>query len=77
MTAGLPAKADSVTVTVPGIAFGYTDGYWDQSHHWHAWRNRREAEAFRKRDRSHYYNWKHDRDADHGWREHDTWWDHH
>jgi hypothetical protein len=77
---GLPAAADSVTITATlpaGIAFGYSDGYWDQSHHWHAWRNRQEAEAFREHDRAHYYAWKHDRDPDKGWHDHDMWWHRH
>ena len=31
---GLPAMAADVTVAAgaPGIAFGYSDGYWDQNH---------------------------------------------
>ena len=72
-----PAAADnlSVTVDVPGIAFGYTDGYWDTGHNWHAWRDQREAEAWRAQHADHYYRWRHDRDHDMGWREHNSWWE--
>ncbi|HUN52716.1 MAG TPA: hypothetical protein VMU42_16440 [Candidatus Sulfotelmatobacter sp.] len=73
-----PAAAQaSVTVTTPGIAFGYSDGYWDQNHGWHAWRDAREARSWRDAHRDHYYAWKHDRDRDLGWRESDRYWDRH
>ena len=74
-----PAMADSVTVGVGngGIAFGYSDGYWDRAHSWHAWRDEREAARWREENREHYYAWKHDRDHDHGWRDRDRYWDRH
>jgi len=79
LTAAPPAAAQSVGVEVNpggGIAFGYTDGYWDQGHHWHAWRNANEAAQWREEHRDHYYAYKHDRDHDEGWRANDTWWHH-
>ena len=78
LTAGLPAKADNVTITAApgGFAFGYSDGYWDRGHKWHAWRNQEQASRFREENRDHYYDWKHDRDRDKGWRN-EHWWDHH
>ena len=76
-----PASADHVTVgiSVPTIAFGYSDGYWDRERHWHRWRNHEEAEHFRAENREHYYEWKHNRDHDRdlGWRDSDRWWDRH
>lgn len=79
LTMGLSAHADNVTVGVGpgGIAFGYSDGYWDRDHHWHAWRNHEEAERWRAENSAHYYDWKHDRDRDQGWHNNDHWWDHH
>jgi len=77
LATGLPARAASVTVVTPGIAFGYSDGYWDQNHGWHAWRDAREARSWRDAHRDHYYAWKHDRDRDLGWRESDRYWDRH
>ena len=73
--AGQPAMADNVTVDVNGggIAFGYTDGYWDRAHNWHAWQNAQAAAAWRAQNREHYYEWKHDRDASMGWREERYW----
>ena len=74
-----PAHAADVAVGVgpAGIAFGYQDGYWDRSHNWHAWRDRDEAAHWREANREHYYDYKHDRDRDQGWREREQYWDHH
>jgi hypothetical protein len=73
----VPAIAADVTVGVGpgGIAFGYADGYWDRGRNWHAWRNHEEAERWRAENREHYYDWKHDRDRDQGWRSSDRYWD--
>jgi hypothetical protein len=71
--------AENVTVAVVpagGIAFGYTDGYWDRERKWHAWRNAQDAAAWRAEHREHYYEWRHDRDPDQGWRE-ERWWETH
>jgi hypothetical protein len=79
LVAGLPAMADNLSVAVSpgGIAFGYNDGYWDQGHAWHAWKNAEESAQFQAANRDHYYAYKHDRDSDKGWRANDTWWSHH
>jgi hypothetical protein len=81
---GLPAMAaDSVSVTTTtstgpgGIAFGYSDGYWDQAHTWHAWENQQAMTTYRTTNHEHYYEYKHDRDPDAGWREHERYWDKH
>jgi hypothetical protein len=77
---GLPAMADNVVVAVEpagGIAFGYNDGYWDRARSWHAWQNREAAEQYRTANREHYYEYKHDRDPDGGWREKERYWDKH
>ncbi len=39
----------SLSVDFSTVAFGYNDGYWDNGHQWHAWRNNAE----RTRDRAH------------------------
>jgi len=74
----LPAAAQNVTVGVGpgGIAFGYSDGYWDQGHRWHAWASAEEAARWRAANRAHYYAWRHDRDKGEGWRENDRYWEH-
>ena len=75
--------ADSVSVTTTtqsgpgGIAFGYSDGYWDRAHNWHAWENEQAMNTYRTANRDHYYEYKHDRDPDAGWREKEMYWDKH
>jgi uncharacterized protein YraI len=73
-----PAAAQQVgvTIAVPDIAFGFSDGYWDREHRWHQWRDHREAMAWREKNAEHYYDRRHDRDKDEGWRDSDRWWSH-
>jgi len=77
--ASAPALAAQVSVGValPGVAFGYSDGYWDRDHGWHQWRDREEAEHWRAENREHFFAWNHDRDRDQGWHETDHWWERH
>jgi hypothetical protein len=56
-----------VGVGVGNIAFGYQDGYWDNSHRWHQWQNDEEMQNYRKAPGNKYHDWKHDRDSDKGW----------
>ena len=48
------------------VAFGYQDGYWDRGHRWHRWHHG-EMARYQLVSANHYYGWRHDRDADHGW----------
>jgi len=50
------------------VAFAYQDGYWDRGHHWHNWRDRDDYRYYRSHYRHNFYNWRHDRDHDQGWR---------
>jgi hypothetical protein len=34
------AAATDFSITLGNAAFGYSDGYWDRDHRFHAWRNR-------------------------------------
>ena len=71
-----PVMAQVVVVApAGGIAFGYRDGYWDRAHAWHRWENRRAAAAWRAENREHYYAYRHDRDREGGWREHERYWE--
>jgi hypothetical protein len=72
------AAAD-FSITLGNAAFGYSDGYWDRDHHWHAWRNKAESQYFRDHDSDHYVAARHDhdrKDRNQGWRN-DRWWDKH
>jgi len=64
-----PAAARvGISLDVGNVAFGYQDGYWDQGHHWHHWRNQSEARYYRTSQGNHYNNYRHDRDSNQGWR---------
>jgi hypothetical protein len=78
LAVALPATAADVSVGVSpgGIAFGYSDGYWDQGHQWHKWHDQRQAAEFRKENHEHYYAHRHDADRDHGWHENEQYWHH-
>jgi len=66
----LPADAQPVgiSINVGDVAFGYQDGYWDRAHMWHRWRNDAEMQYYIAAPGSQYNAWRHDRDADMGWR---------
>ena len=53
------------------VAFAFSDGYWDNDHQWHGWRNSREAGEFRKRHPENYKAVKHGREKNQGWRRDD------
>ena len=80
----LPAiAAESVSTTTTtvtpggGFAFGYNDGYWDQAHTWHTWENQQAMTTYRTANHEHYYEYRHDRDPDGGWREKEMYWNNH
>ncbi len=58
-----------LTISIGDVAFGYSDGYWDNNHRWHHWRNRRDQQNYRSHG-GNYHNWNHNRDGDHGWSRH-------
>jgi len=80
VTASAPAVAAvDFSVSLGNAAFGYSDGYWDRDHRWHAWRNRQESQYFRDHYGEHYVASRHDRDRkdrDKGWRS-ERWWESH
>ncbi len=61
--------ADVVVRFDPGVVqYGYTDGYWTRSHEWHAWEHPDHVKIYRSTPNAQYYEYRHDRDADMGWR---------
>ncbi len=67
---GTSAYAGDVSVTFnPGdVAYGYSDGYWTNKHEWHSWGKPEYAEEYRHHPGARYYEYRHDRDPDMGWR---------
>jgi hypothetical protein len=66
-----PASAGvhfGISINAGDVMFAYRDGYWDRGHRWHPWRDPDDWRWYRARYRDHYYDWRHDRDPDLGWR---------
>jgi hypothetical protein len=63
------AMAQGARFDAGNVAIGYSDGYWDHGHRWHAWRADKDREAYREAKNGEYHEWKHDRDKDMGWHE--------
>lgn len=59
----------AISFGIGDVAVGYRDGYWDNRHSWHHWRNNRDYRNYRDNGNN-YHNWDHDRDGDNGWRRH-------
>jgi hypothetical protein len=49
------------------IAFGYSDGYWDNGHQWHRWQNSNERRNYRRHHGSNFHNTSHSRQHNDGW----------
>jgi hypothetical protein len=67
------------SISLGNVAFGYSDGYWDRDHNWHAWRNKQESQYYREHNAEHYTAARHNRnrkDKNQGWRN-ERWWDSH
>lgn len=64
------ARAADIRFNVGDVAIGYSDGYWDHHHRWHAWEREDHREAYRREKNAEYHEWRHDRDRDMGWHEH-------
>jgi hypothetical protein len=58
------ASAAHAAVTVGfdlgNVAIGYTDGYYDNDHHWHRWAHHADATHFRTAHGDMYHGWRHD-----------------
>jgi len=62
-----PTWAARAELDLGNIEIGFSDGYWDNDHHWHRWENKRDAQYFREKYREHYHTWRHDHDPDPRW----------
>jgi hypothetical protein len=62
------ANAAVGVVFDPGtVAYGYNDGYWSRSHEWRTWEKPDHRASYRATPGAKYFEWGHDRDANHGW----------
>lgn len=58
----------AVSFDFGNVAFGYQDGYWDNSHRWHKWRNRGDHDNYRSQHGDSYRDGNHRRYHGQGWR---------
>jgi hypothetical protein len=59
-----------ITFSFSDVAYGYQDGYWDNSHRWHRWRNRSDRDNYRSQHGNNYRNGNHRRYPGQGWQRH-------
>ena len=64
----LSAQAVDVTFNAGDVAYGYSDGYWTTKREWRTWEKPEYVEVYRKHPGARYYEYRHDRDPDQGWR---------
>jgi hypothetical protein len=67
---GRDQAINGISFNFGNVAFGYRDGYWDNDHSWHKWRNSREHRDYRNQHGDSYRNGYHNRYRDHGWQKH-------
>jgi hypothetical protein len=65
-----PGFAADASFDPGNVQYGYSDGYWTRTHEWHDWEKPSDIRAYRATPNAEYYIYKHDRDADMGWRNH-------
>ena len=57
-----------VTINAGDVQYAYRDGYWDRWHRWHPWADPDDRRWWRMNHPGAYWDWRHDRDPDMGWR---------
>lgn len=53
------SNAATVGFNIGNVSLGFTDGYWDNSHHWHRWSHRSDMERYRTAHQESYHAWRH------------------
>jgi hypothetical protein len=56
--------ATTFSITLDGVQFGYSDGYYDNDRRWHSWRSHNERAWYRRHHRDSYYHMGRHRDRD-------------
>lgn len=72
--APVPVQGQAVAVG-PTVAFSYSDGYWDRNRQWHGWRDRDEAERYRRQNPQYHVDRRHDEVNGWGWRDDNRYWE--
>ena len=56
-----------IAISIGDVAFAFQDGYWDNGHRWHKWRNSREQQDYRNQHADKYRNGYHGHYSGQGW----------
>lgn len=51
--------AVTVRFDMGNVAMAYSDGYYDNDHHWHRWRHHADMARFREAHADMYHEWRH------------------
>ena len=57
----------AISFSFGDVAYGYQDGFWDNSHRWHNWRNSRDQRDYRNHHGNNYRSGNHTRYHGQGW----------
>ena len=63
LLAGSVGTADAavgIGFNLGNVSVGFSDGYWDNNHHWHRWAHRADLEHYRAAHADSYHEWRHD-----------------
>ena len=56
---GSANAAVGVSFDIGNVAVGYSDGYYDNDHHWHRWAHHADATHYRAAHADQYHTWRH------------------
>ena len=59
-SADAASAAVGIGFNIGNVSVGFSDGYWDNAHHWHRWANRADMERYRTAHADSYHEWRHD-----------------
>ena len=62
LSVGLSGTANAavgISFDIGSVAMGYSDGYYDNDHHWHRWRHHADLEQYRSAHADNYHEWRH------------------
>ena len=52
-------NAAGIGFSIGNVSIGYSDGYWDNSHHWHRWARHDDMVAWQHAHGDRYHEWRH------------------
>ena len=59
-TAGMAANAAGIGFNIGNVSVGFSDGYYDNGHHFHRWAHHEDMVAWQNAHHDMYHEWRHD-----------------